>query len=322
VDAAVTARSTLDALLRWSPAQTVFGWRAGGHLAVLAYHSIEDADRFESHLDLLRRRFHPVSLDEVLAARDGQGGLPGRAVLVTFDDADRTHLEVALPLLRERGIPGVAFVVTGLLDSERPIWTTEVAELARRAGGQDGEAPEDLVRRLKRVPNQERLDTVEGLRRMAGGSWPRVPQLRSSELILLEAAGVAIGSHTHTHPCLPMCGDEAVRSEIETAHRLIADAAGRAPVAFAYPNGDWDGRAARLLADLGYRAGFLFDHRLSGTAGGNPLLMSRLRVDSTTTLDRLRIILSGLHPAIHGARRSMWRTGRDTGRLPPRRAIG
>ena len=37
-------------------------------------------------------------------------------------------------------------------------------------------------------------------------------------------------------------------------------------------------------------------------APGHPLRLSRVRVNSDTSLDRFAIILSGLHPALHHAR--------------------
>ena len=80
------------------------------------------------------------------------------------------------------------------------------------------------------------------------------------------------------------------------------DALGHAPRTFAYPNGDWDGRAEEALADAGYEAAFLFDHRANPATPRHPLRISRLRVNSTTSPGRFATIVSGLHPALHRAR--------------------
>jgi peptidoglycan/xylan/chitin deacetylase (PgdA/CDA1 family) len=93
-----------------------------------------------------------------------------------------------------------------------------------------------------------------------------------------------------------------VRQEIERAHRRLTDALGHEPRTFAYPDGDRDRRAEPTLRELGYEAAFLFDHRLSPVRPRNPLAISRLRVNSTTTLDRFRTIASGLHPTVHRVR--------------------
>jgi peptidoglycan/xylan/chitin deacetylase (PgdA/CDA1 family) len=299
------ARATIDAALRWSPAQVFFRRRAALRLAVLAYHGVDDPETFDRQLSYLLRAAVPVSLDEVADAITGRRRLPPRSVLVTFDDGHRSVLESGLPLLRERGVPAVAFVVAGLLDTDQPFWWTEATHLVRAKGTADGYAgltPAQVVRRLKAVPNAERLRAIEALRRTARRPAPRQPQLRRSELAELESGGIAVENHTMTHPCLDRCDDDTLRAEVRDAHALLHAALGRPPRAFAFPNGNWDPRAERELEEEGYLAGFLFDHRLSTRAPGNPLRISRLRVGANTSLDRFAAILSGLHPAVHHAR--------------------
>ena len=290
-----TTRATLDRLLARSPAQWAFHRRAGPRLVVLAYHAVDDPACFAAQLDHLVDAARPLPLDAVVDAVRDRRALPERAVLITFDDGARSVHDHALPLLRERGLPAVAFVVTGLLDTDEPYWWTEVEALATS----DGPA---LVRRLKTVPDDDRLATIADLRRAASSPAPPVPNLRRQELRTLESAGIAVGNHSHTHPCLPRCRDDKIRAEVADAHAVLTDALGHAPVAFAYPNGDCDARTRQAVAACGYEVAFLFDHRVSPAVPRDPLRVSRLRVDSTTSLDRLRTIVSGLHPAVHRLR--------------------
>jgi peptidoglycan/xylan/chitin deacetylase (PgdA/CDA1 family) len=94
-------------------------------VVVLAYHSISDLsgdrilaeygvppERFAAQLDALGRRWRFVGLGDVLGALDGAVVLPPRAILVTFDDAYADLLGTACPMLSQRGIPAVAFVVS------------------------------------------------------------------------------------------------------------------------------------------------------------------------------------------------------------------
>jgi peptidoglycan/xylan/chitin deacetylase (PgdA/CDA1 family) len=294
----------VERVLLGSPLQAVFRWRAGNRLAVLAYHAVDDEDSFSRHLDYVRAHCNPVSLDEVLAAIAGETRLPRHAVLITFDDADRTVLDRAVPLVRERGLPAVAFVVTGHLDGRQPFWWAEVEHLVRAgatASGFEGLGSSELVRRMKLVPEERRRSVLAELRRTSPGPTPDHRHLRSEDLGVLQAAGVAIGNHTVTHPCLPRCSDEEVRKQIVKAHESIVDVTGSEPAAFAYPNGDWDPRAERILTELGYRAAFLFDHALT-RPGRDPLRLSRVRTDSTVSQQRLELIVSGLHPALHRLR--------------------
>ena len=95
-------------------------------LRVLCYHSISDLgglpiiedygvtpEKFRQQLDILiRTGFKFIDANEFLRFLQGKAGLPRRAVLLTFDDCYQDLLEVALPILQERGIPAVAFAVS------------------------------------------------------------------------------------------------------------------------------------------------------------------------------------------------------------------
>ena len=98
---------------------------AGGHGVILLYHRIATEgpgstrvapERFEAHLDaLVDGGYRVLPLAELLAgARAGK--LPPRAVALTFDDAYRSILVGAFPLLAERRLPFTVFVATGPVD--------------------------------------------------------------------------------------------------------------------------------------------------------------------------------------------------------------
>jgi peptidoglycan/xylan/chitin deacetylase (PgdA/CDA1 family) len=300
-----STKDLLDGLLAHTPAQPVFAHRASRSLAVLAYHEVNDPARFELQLDHLVRVAHPVTLEEVVTAVERRAPLPERAVLLTFDDGHRDVVETVLPLLRERGIPAVAFVVAGLIGSDDAHWWTEVKELSAAGGivaGFDGTSPPDLVRALKRVSDARRLAAIEELRRRVGRSATPVAQLRPEELSALESAGIAVGNHSLTHPCLSRCTDEKILHEVRGAHDALSGMLGHEPTAFAYPDGDQDPRVTRIVEEVGYPVAFRFDHRLDDLTPRFPLGISRLRTDAHATLDRFRIIVSGLHPAIHRLR--------------------
>jgi peptidoglycan/xylan/chitin deacetylase (PgdA/CDA1 family) len=301
----VPIRGSLELFLRWSPLQVAFMLQAVRRLTVLAYHGVDDPASFRRQLGYLAGTMRPVSMDDVLKAMYGGRSLPARAVLLTFDDGHRSVLEAGLPLLRERGFPATAFVVAGVLDTDQPFWWTETEQLVLqggRAARLPGLDPAAMVRQLKRLPDGERLEVIDELRATAQGPAPRTPQLRRDELALLEAGGITVGNHTLTHPCLPRCDAGKAVAEVEEAHRLLGDALGHEPRTFAYPNGDWDERAEGALARAGYEAGFLFDHRSNPSTPRHPLRISRLRVNSSTSLGRFAMIVSGLHPALHRAR--------------------
>ncbi len=300
-----TVTDWMDAALLRSPAQPLFRRRAARRLAVLAYHEVTDPQRLTRHLDYIAQHLHPVSHDVLLDALHGRRTLPRRAVFITFDDGHRSVLETALPLLRERGIPAAVYVIAGLLDTDQPFWWTEVETLARNGGttrhAAAGTAPGDAVRTLKKLPDARRLAAIDELRRTARHPALRMPQLRRDELPALEAGGIAVGNHTLTHPCLGRCPEEKIRHELKASQQILTEALGHPPRTLAYPNGDEDPRVVQA-AGCGFEAAFLFDHRLSENPPPNPLRISRLRVGCGASMGRFRLLLSGLHPALHRLR--------------------
>ena len=98
-------------------------------MRILAYHAIADLRDdpvlaeygvpprlFAAQIDgLAAHGWEFVGLDAVLSWLHGGGDLPRRAALVSFDDAYTDLLDVAAPLLAERGIPAVVFAVAGHL---------------------------------------------------------------------------------------------------------------------------------------------------------------------------------------------------------------
>jgi peptidoglycan/xylan/chitin deacetylase (PgdA/CDA1 family) len=298
-------RDWADRTLRRSPGQALFRWRASRQLAVLAYHSIDDVERFEEHIRYIHRSLNPVSVDDVIAAWRHGRTLPRRSVLLTFDDGHPSVLQDAAPILEEYGLPGVAFVVAGMLDTVQPFWWDEVESLIK-AGGTARRLrftrAADWVQELKRMSNADRVSILSELRRSVPHVSATGHHLRAVDLIRLESLGIEVGNHTRTHPCLSRCDPDEVDQEVRSAHDTLTQALGHPPRTFAYPDGDWDPRTAALLRQLDYQLAFTFDHRLSDRRS-SPLRVSRLRIDSMASLDRLQIVTTGLHPAIHRMRR-------------------
>ncbi|ROR90132.1 glycosyltransferase [Nocardioides aurantiacus] len=108
-------------------------------LRVLCYHAVADLRAapplrqygvppalLRSQLRVLRRTGHRfVTPDEAVRALTGGGGLPRRAVLVTFDDCFSDLVSAGLPVLQEERVRAVAFAVADRVgDSNR--WDQEI----------------------------------------------------------------------------------------------------------------------------------------------------------------------------------------------------
>src|ERR1700722_18178605 len=118
------------------------------------YHRIGDApcdpwglsvhpERFEQHLQRLRRFAEPTPLRHIAAALES-GDSSRRAIAITFDDGYADNLHIAAPLLARYDIPSTIFVTTGYIDAPREFWWDELERILLTPA----ELPEELFLRL------------------------------------------------------------------------------------------------------------------------------------------------------------------------------
>lgn len=286
------------AVLGSRPVSTAFDRLSPVATRVLAMHDIQSKQQFERNLATLTSRYTPVRGADLLA---GGSPLPPRSLLMTFDDAHASTVEIALPILRERRIPAVLFVCPGILSGSRTYWW-DVAEAAERCGLKEAVAPHcptgtSLVTYLKSIPDEERRGVIDVLTERDVHTEARAASLDQVQRWM--DAGLEIGNHTWDHPCLDRCAPSEQRRQIELAHEWLTSFLGEPARMFAYPNGDWTPDAEQVLMDLGYESGFLFDHRLD-KRNAVPLRHSRLRLNADATAGRARAVASGAHSFVFG----------------------
>jgi peptidoglycan/xylan/chitin deacetylase (PgdA/CDA1 family) len=86
-----------------------------------AFDTREVGDRYVISAKKFRRQlgiisllgYRVIGLGEFIAAMRDGGELPNRPVVITIDDGYRDNLEVAAPILRERGLKATVFIVSG-----------------------------------------------------------------------------------------------------------------------------------------------------------------------------------------------------------------
>jgi len=89
---------------------------------------------------------------------------------------------------------------------------------------------------------------------MASRGYPRRRLMSTAKLREMSAAGVAIGSHTRSHPHLRELDSVAKRREIDGSKTRLQEVLGRDVSVFAYPYGEFDDDARRIVQEAGYRA--------------------------------------------------------------------
>lgn len=99
---------------------------ATARVRALTYHRFADIPRdpfavapavFAAQMRWLAERGQAISLEQLRTFVAGNVSLPPDAVLVTIDDGFVSTRDIALPILRDHGIPAVVFVTTSLVGS-------------------------------------------------------------------------------------------------------------------------------------------------------------------------------------------------------------
>jgi peptidoglycan/xylan/chitin deacetylase (PgdA/CDA1 family) len=88
-------------------------------LYTLCYHHVPERHRagFAAQIAYLKRHGRFVGADEALTLLESGAVCAERHFLVTFDDGYADNVEVALPVLREAGVPAILFLVSDWLDA-------------------------------------------------------------------------------------------------------------------------------------------------------------------------------------------------------------
>jgi len=212
---------------------------------VLCYHAISETwdaplsvtpRHFERQIATLARlRFRGVNFDDAATGAAGR-----RTVAITFDDAYRSVLELAAPILTRYGMPATVFVPTSFPDRGEPMsWS--------------------------------------GIDHWIGGEHEHeLLPLSWDELRELHARGWEIGSHTVTHPHLTTIDDDRLKAELHDSQQACEAAIGGPCRTLAYPYGDHDERVIAATREAGYTGGAALPSPL--TAASDPYMYPRIGV--------------------------------------------
>ena len=291
---------------------------ADARLSVLIFHRVtaeadllfpDDVDvrRFDRICTWLKRWFHVLPLDEAVQRLKSKT-LPARAAVITFDDGYRDNYEVALPILQRHDLCATFFIATGFLDGGcmwndiviesvrhtnesvidlRPLGVPGLAQLDVGDMRQKRAAIDLVLRSLKYLPLDQRLDTALRMTALLGIRVPKHNMMTSDQVRALRAAGMQIGAHTVLHPILAGLSDDAARAEMLQSKQRLEHILGEQVTLFAYPNGrpeqDFTERSVAIARDIGFTAAVSTAKGVAH-AGTDPL-----RIPRFTPWDRSRL---------------------------------
>lgn len=147
---------------------------------------------------------------------------------------------------------------------------------------------------------------------------PDAAMLRYADLPGLEAAGVEIGAHSHTHRQLDLLPGREVAQELSISRDLLAETLGHRIRSFAYPHGYWRPGVRRLAGAAGFDSACAVGNAWS-SARDHRLAMSRLMVRADHDLASVTSWLDGpgarVLPGSHRVLAFGWRQYRRASQL-------
>lgn len=302
--------------------------RLRGRAVVLMYHRVlpPDADScstegivvtpktFAMHMAFLKRHFHPLSVQEF---RDclGDGCLPDRSCLVTFDDGWSDNVRFALPVLERFQVPATIFVATAFVGGSRPFWQEELARLLVEAGcsaNPDEAMLSEIGLRIDRhaTDAEIRLAAREVVTDLKGADLGDIDALRSRLLPQAQPSDppagrygddtfmnwgeacrlachplITVASHAHSHVPLPRLGRSGARLDLMQSLQEFCAHDVPATDICAYPNGDHDQGTVAAAAESGFSLAFTTVPGSVG-AGDDRLRLRRINIHEAATSTR------------------------------------
>lgn len=270
---------------------------------------------FEQQLNELALHVDFVSAIDIELAVRGERKLPGRAVVITFDDGLREQYTEAVPILVQRKIPFIFFVNSRPLAEQRPCFIHKLHYLRSIL------SPEQFLGRIRSVAQQKfslRLPELE-----QGSIPPQYypyddPQARSVKYLLnfalptrtsvtivdhifkeqiadadfchwfymgkkevkeLHGELGVIGVHGHSHLSLASLSESEARREIADCVQILGQIVGPTLSCISYPYGYRDSvspQIADLARESSLKFGFTMEMCFNHDLSIQPLLLGRI----------------------------------------------
>ena len=251
----------------------------------LCYHAVEPEEgdpvrqlsapvarhTFKRHVRHLRCWYRVVPASTLPGAAARRARWQRLPVAITFDDDLACHLDHAVPLLEELGLPATFFLTGAALEQPTSFWwqllqrawDRGLVDAALRDSwgvlrGQGEPTIRDVARALQSMRPAERDAATAALRRLLREEPQRVT-LSRRDIALMAQRGFEIGFHTRRHDDLVNLSDEAVADAMVLGRAELEHVVAAPMRVIAYPHGRADSRVAMCAAAAGFDAGYVTD---------------------------------------------------------------
>ena len=276
------------------------------------------AEAFEAQVVYLRKHFRLLTLTELLEFSRTGFPFPEPCALITFDDGYRDNFDRAFPILRKHNASAVFFVPTDYIENPHLPWwdhiayvvkTTKCRTLALKTNPpvtidltttSRKDAIFQILQVFKMASKANEAVFLSQLEEAAEVQVDRTALGRElfmswSDLRRMVAAGMSIGSHTHTHQILAQLSETQQHYELKLSKEILQERLQQPVDSISYPVGvlgTFTTRTKQLSKDSGYQIGFAFYGGINRPGQTDPFEIKRIGIDATDTLSlsRTRIV--------------------------------
>ena len=265
-------------------------------LMILNYHRIGDASKtpydpgvfsataeeFDAQITYLKRRYRIVTLEEVRDVVRGDS-LSEPLVLITFDDGYVDNYTSAFPILRGHNVQGTFFLPTAFIGTGTLPWWDVIAFIVKRSQRKTihlhypekatfvlkpERLPEIIMRILQLYKQPSMQESERFIFELESSCESSRPSDHSERCFLnwdeareMRRAGMAFGSHTHSHEILSKLSPVQQLLELIKSREVLERQLDHPVDTLAFPVGQKDTFSLEtllMLGSAGYRAAFSF----------------------------------------------------------------
>ena len=287
---------------------------------------------FEAHITYLRKRFHIISLDELLDLwRTNRLKSHRSYCVITFDDGWRDNYEFAFPILVKHRIPATIFLATDFIGTARWFWPDHMMLLLEKGRQQiTGAADRKAVSTVLAETIGVTLPAADGIFKHAESGDPIDPDaiielckgvevdrihrmidqlsralhmdLPTQRVILnwdevreMAGKGVTFGSHSGSHRIMTKIPLSEVKTELIDSRKTMLEQGIKPVPVFCYPNGNFDRDIQELVRESGYLAAVGCEVGLERNRPSDLFALKRISLheDSSASGSLLAFALSG-----------------------------
>lgn len=283
----------------------------GPRCLVVMYHYVQDRppnsnkgihalspNAFRDQLDMLSSMLQPIEWPTLHRWLIGEGSIPQKCFLLTFDDGLSDHVRHVLPILRSRKMRGLFFVPGGILSGDTMLPAHALHLLIEQLGVD--RLKEEVARCLTEMNEGQWLDQVNAttaqqmyhyeppnrawfkylvtmvlpldvrarvldtlFRKHVGepAEWAKKWYLSADDVRNLQADKHSIGGHGFTHEPLGRLSAEEQVSDLKRSFESLVGVLGRGNYPFSFPYGSFDEGSKEACESAGFAGAFTTQSR-------------------------------------------------------------